>query len=999
VLPNLLDRPVGVLLSFVAALVLGVLALRALPVSLLPAVDIPRVDVRVRYPDTEARDLERSVVQPLREALLQVNGLEGLRSRTRDEAAVLRLDFPLGTDADVAFIEVNEKLDRALDRLPRDLDRPLVLPADLSDIPVLHLVVALPDSAATPARRLALSELGRNVLRRRLEQLSTVAFVDITGTAEPEIAVIPRPAVLRSLGLTEADLARLLRENNLDPGTLLLRDGHYEYNVRFRSRPREAADLRELYLNRDGRLLRLAELATVEQRPVRARGYTYYNGRPALIFSVRKRAAAQLPVLQEQLDTLVTDLRAGYPELDFAVTNDQSALLRAGIDNLSTSLLFGSACAIVVLLFFFREWRRPLLIGLAVPTALLLSLIGFYLLGLSVNVVSLAGLVLGVGLMIDNSIIVLDAIRQERSRGADARTAALLGTTDVIRPLVASALTTCAVFLPLVLLSGLAGSLFRDQALSVSLALGASLLTAYALLPLLSRLVGGGATTAPAAADYRGTGRRTVDALLDRSWPALLLAVLLLAGGVALAQYLPRTAFPELSRADYTLKIDWNEPVTLAENRRRSLALSEWVRAQYGGAVEAYVGERQYLLEEDNQRPGESSLWVYLPAPDTAFAPAVREWFAGRHPDAQLRVAPLANLFDRIFQDDTPPLEVRVRSAAGRLDPDRAALEPLLTDLRAAGYAPTLPGRNELIRVRVDREQLLRNGVAPERFYDRLRTLFDENEVTRLQADNRAVPVVLASRATLDRERLASATVPNAAGNEIPLGTLLTLERTTDWRYLSADRAGNFVGLEFATASAESVAWLRAAANRYPDLRLELGGSFLTADARLRELAGILLLSLGLLYLILAAQFESLRHPLVVLTVVPLSLVGSLAALWVAGATLNVVSLIGMVVTGGIVVNDAILKVDLIRRTEAEPGTSRREAIHRAGARRLRAIVMTSLTTILALGPVLFTSGLGAELQAPLAVAVIGGLLCGTLVSVYLTPVFYQWLTPGRGSS
>ncbi|WP_262490626.1 efflux RND transporter permease subunit [Neolewinella marina] len=994
ILRHLLHRPVAVLLSFVAVVVLGLYAAVRLPVGLLPEVGIPRLSVQVSYPNAAARTLEDGVVAPLRNALLQVNGLTDIRSRTRDESAVLYLDFPFGTDPDLAFIEVNEKIDQAMGQLPRDVERPRVLATDVADIPVVQLSVTLRDTQATASEMLELSELGRLVLKRRLEQLPEVAFADLSGQLTPRLSVRPNRQTLRAVGLTEDDLARLLNEANLEVGSLLLRDGAYEYGVRFTGELRTAADLEALYLKVGGRTVPLGELATVTYEARPPRGQFLYGDHPGLVFTLRKRADARLFALQENLDKLLADLRQQYPSLRFALDNDQTAVLRASIDNLTGGLLYGAGFAVLILFLFFRGWRRPALIALAVPVALLLAILGFYLAGLTINVVSLAGLILGIGLMIDNSIIVLDNIDQVGGAGDPQEIAA--ATDEVIRPLISSALTTVAVFLPMVLLSGVTGALFRDQAVAVTLALAASLLVAYFLLPLLSfKLIRperekGRVSSAP----DRGwrVFDRTVSGFVRRPIMAAAAVLLWIGLGVWLAARLPTTGFPELSRPDYVLEVDWNAPLSLEEHGTRVRALMAAWRQRFGGETAALVGEQEFLLAQEAQATTATSLELYLPKPprDPDFANGFLDGWRRRYPEAAFAFRPLHNLFDRIFLNDDPYLEVRLRQAVGGRTPAWEVVEPVLESLSAQGYRPQPPGRNEAIALRLNYAQLQVNRVDSDRLRGRLLTLFGENEVTRLRANDRALPVLLVNDEPLTTRRLLEATVTNRDGNEIPLQYLLRLDRRPAYRVLTADRGGEYLSVPLPEGPVELKELTPLLAG--PGLTAQVAGRYFTDDGRVRELGGVLLVSLLLLYLILAAQFESLLLPFVVLLVVPVSLVGAVLALYVTGGTLNLLSLIGMVVTGGIVVNDAIIKVDMIERGR-RAGRTVLEAIHLAGRRRLRAIVMTSLTTILALAPVLFAGGLGAELQRPLAVAVLGGLSVGTIGSLYVVPLLYRWFS------
>ena len=483
----LVTRHYTVMITTFGLVVLGLVVLQTLPISLLPEVPIPQITVQVSQPNASARELENTVTRPLRQQLMQVGQLKDIHSSTRSGAAAITLEFGHGTNTNLAFIEVNEKVDQATGSLPPGLERPRVLKANVTDIPVFHLsIFEKKNQQGSPSTEL--TELARNTLRRRIEQLPEVAFVDMSGQAEQEVAVFPKKEVFHSLGLTEADLERILQANDLDLGSILVQDGHYQYHIRFRSGLRSVDDVDGVWFRHGGQVVRLTEVADVALRPRQQRGMFLHNGQPAIVFSVRKKAQAQLFAMKKSFAELMGQLREDFPQLGFDVSNDQSELLEVSVNNLRTSLLWGAFFAFAVLFLFFREWRSPLLIGVVIPVSLVMALFGFYLTGTSINIISISGLILGVGLMIDNGIIVMENIRQFRQAGHGRTDASVLGAEEVIRPLISSALTTCSVFVPLVFLSGLGGALFKDQALSVTLALGASLLVVYILLPTLMNL-------------------------------------------------------------------------------------------------------------------------------------------------------------------------------------------------------------------------------------------------------------------------------------------------------------------------------------------------------------------------------------------------------------------------------------------------------------------------------------------------------------------------------
>ena len=993
----LIHRPIAVILTFLAALALGLLAGRTLPVSLLPDIPIPRITVQLQYEQAAARELENTVVQPLRAQLMQVGGLADLRSRTRDGGATLELFFRFGVDTDLAFLEVNEQLDRAMGQLPRDLERPQVIKANVSDIPVFNLIVQPNTPQQTAQERLELADFVRNTIKRRTEQLSTVAFVDMTGFAEPEIRVYPLREKLRALGLPVAFIGELIRSNNLNLGSILLQDGYFQYNLRFRSGIQSVADIENLYFNHEGRTLQLRDIARVEARAIDPRGAFLHNGRESIALTVRKQADARLFDLQREFDVLLTALRTEYPNLTFAVTNDQTALLRVSIDNLLSSLLYGAAFAFVVLLIFFREWRSPLIIALAVPAALLITLLGFYLLELSVNTISLAGLILGVGLMIDNSIIVMENIRQQRRMGFPLSEACVRGGNEVIRPLISSALTTCSVFLPLVFLSGLAGALFYDQAVSIALTLTTSLLVAFLFLPVVYRLLLADRQKEQAPGDGAYAGYvRSVDGAFRGRWLVLMLFALAAAGGFWLARELPAERFPELSREAIQLDINWGEPIDLTENQQRCRALLQRLDS-LPQASDLYVGEEQFLLQSEQQALNEARLILY--ADDRTALQAMerrlQRFLAEAYPRAVIQISPLANLFDQIFGAAEAPLAARLQLDETRNWSRQELATTLQPWFQAQGIPLQLPPAQTQYEVLIDAETALRYGLRYEDVFQRLLELFNRAEIDLLRRSDGFVPILLGEEPAGLRTLLQEARLRTREGQEYPLTTFVDIRRVSTWRTIEADRTGELVALDLPAYRSEWISDLRAELAPVPGLTPQFGGQYFANQQLQRELLFVLLVSIGLLYLILAAQFESLRLPLVVILTVPVGIAGSVAALWLGGQSLNLVSLVGVIVMGGIVVNDAILKVDMMRRFARELPIV--EAAHRAGIRRLRPILMTTFTTVLAVLPILFSAGLGAELQRPLAWAVIGGLLAGTVASIYVIPLLFQLLyRPGR---
>ncbi len=1037
---------------------LGVLAVRQLPVSLLPDVPVPELTVQVSYPAASARELQRSVEQPLRNGLLQVAHLADLQSVVQDGQATLTLRFDYGTNVRLAFIEANEKIDGLLSRLPRDLERPRVIRAGAGDIPVFTINVLPSDTAQ--ADFLTLSEFCENVLKRRIEQLPDVALVDATGLAMPEAVVQVDPARLAALGLSETQLATLLKQANLPPGNLTVREGPYQYQIRFGSPLQTQADIENLYLAVGGasgaapsaesdprvgyfaqnvqragesqtaaprRLIALRDVATVRIQERTVQGLYGFQApgdphlRRAVGMAIIKQSDAQLLHLRRELTTLLDQFRADYPQLRFSISQDQTELLDLSISNLISNLLTGALLTIVMIFFFLRDRRLPLIIGLVLPVSLAITMLGFYLLGLSINIISLAGLVLGVGEIIDSAIIIIENIEEKREDGNSVADACVSGTNEVIRPLFTSVLTNSAVFLPLLLLSGLAGALFFDQAVSVTLALGVSLLCSYTLVPVLYHLLFRRETEKVVLSPDRRTATRfmrglewaynqTFWAAFRFKWGLAGALVVLMAGAVWMGNRIGKQGMPTVSRSAAEVNIDWNEPFSASENNRRVAQLLQSLPTPPDYTA-AFVGQQQFLLNGTadrrilQQTQNETGLYLQANSPVAyeRMTSGLREQMARQFPGASVQIRPGRNVFEQLFNTTEPPLRLKLYNPRGPevIAPDLAGR---LTDqVSAKGFTVEAVGQQQQLRVELLTDRLLLYDVDEQTVLPLLKTLFNSNEITTLQngqPGRRSGPVPLVLTGAEGNSNWQQAFVSNRQKQSIPLRSLLSVTPQTDYKAICADKEGVFLPIDLVTDNSDADrarTEIGALVGREPGVLASWSGRYFRDRTYLTELGWVILVAIGLLFCILTAQFESLTQPLIVMLIIALGMAGALWSLYLANDTLNVLSAIGMVVLIGLLDNDSILKIDTMNR--GRETLSLMESIRLAGLRRLKSQVMTFLTTVLGLLPVLFSGGLGAELQRPLALVVIGGMCVGVLVSWTVIPVLYWVMEQQRSAN
>ena len=404
----LINRPIAVLMAFTACFIIGLVTYFSLPVSLLPDIDIPQITVQVTGENASARELENTMVAPVRRSLMQVSGLEEMKSETRDGSGIIRLSFEFGTNTDLAFIEVNEKIDAALNSFPKEAVRPKAIKASATDIPVFYLNLTLkndkPFQATDDAAFLELCELAENVVKRRIEQLPQVAMADMTGVPGRMLRIVPDLKKMETLDMGIADLEQILNVNNVEPGSMLVRDGYYEYNIRIASLLRTPEDVENIYFNRDGRILQLKDIAKVGLVTQHEMGRSLADGKRAVTLAIIKQSEENMDNLKKQLKETTDRFKEIYPDIEFGISRNQTELLDYTISNLQQNFTLGFLFIFIVAVFFIGDVRSPLIIGITMISSVVITFFFFYNCKVSLNVISLSGLILAVGMMIDNAM-------------------------------------------------------------------------------------------------------------------------------------------------------------------------------------------------------------------------------------------------------------------------------------------------------------------------------------------------------------------------------------------------------------------------------------------------------------------------------------------------------------------------------------------------------------------------------------------------------------------
>ena len=999
----LIHRPIAVFMAYLALVIVGVITFFTLPVSLLPDISIPHITVKITEANYSARELENSVVTPVRRQLMQINGLEEIKSETRDGSAIIKLTLDYGVNTDFAFIEVNEKIDAAMNMLPKSISRPKAVKASATDLPVVYVHVT---SSLGDENFLEVSELADEMVRRRLEQQPEVAMVDVTGIPSRQLRIVPDQAALKSAGLRVEDIESAIAAGNVEPGSMTVKDGYYEYNIHVSNLLRTPEDVKEIPLKKDGRLFTIGDFCDVDLIETEPSGYSYYNGKRAVTMAVIKQASESMDALEKAVDSTIDYFDEIYPSLEFSKSRSQTQLLDFTISNLEQNLILGLILVFLVCALFMKSGRLPIIIGFTVLIAVIMTFLLFYLFHVSINIISLAGLILAVGMMIDNSVIVAENITQYRERGYNLEDSCVAGTNEMITPMLSSSLTTIAVFVPLVFMSGIAGAIFADQAFSITAGLASSYIVGITLLPVMYyTLMKGKKNTlpSPGESEHNSVIIRWYDAGVDWIFShktiTLIFTALATFGCIGMFFVLKTERMPKTDSTETIVNIDWNENINLDENRNRTNAITNGLARELA-ENSAFIGLQDFLVgSADEKSASESELYLRVnkPAELGPLKEKTEKLIKEKYPDAVISYSAPENVFEKVFTSDEKPLEVRISVKNSTTDNSLKKILQIEEKLNKSLDLPVvgIPLRDRT-EIMIDNEKLVLYRVSSQEVQKALKAAFKGDEIGTLRSNRDYIPIHIKDKDTNLNELLDETlipTIPDEKGNifYIPLRSLVNLRQNADFKTITAAEGGEYSAFGFDADKKTSGRIMEVV----KDITIEdrnvdalFKGSLFSNMKMMEELIVILIISILLMYFILCSQFESFLQPLIVLIEIPIDITFALISLWIFGHTLNVMSAIGIIVTCGIVVNDSILKIDAINELR-KTGLPMLKAVHLAGQRRLKSILMTSITTILAMVPVLFTSDLGSELQRPLAIAMIGSMIVGTIVSIFVIPLLY----------
>lgn len=1009
-------RRVTVVMTAFAVAAFGVVGYNRLPLELFPDISYPSITVQTDFPDTAPQEVENLVTRPVEEAVGVLRGLKSIHSVSRPGVSEVTLEFDWDSDMDLLSMEVREKLDRLI--LPTEAEEPIVLRFDPSLDPIMRVALSGPGE---------LNEM-RNLADRKikldLETIKGVASAQVKGGLEDEIHIDIDQERLAALGISIQAVREVVGVSNVNLPGGSLRGADTQFLIRTLNEFDSVEEIGDVIVaERDGAAVRLRDVATVRMGSKEREEITRVDGQECIEIAAFKEGDANTVTVARLVRDRIDQWNKKLPEgQKLSVLFDQSHFIEQSIKEVRDSAVIGGLLAIVVLFFFLREIRSTAIIATAIPLSVVATFLLMYQLDISLNVMSLGGLTLGIGMLVDNSIVVLESIYRKRKQGVPLARAAVEGTDEVAAAVTASTLTSVAVFLPIVFVEGIAGQLFRDQAVTVSVGQFAALAVALTAIPMLSALgarvrkvdVAGVSSDKLDDGDVHGVlslGRisRRYDAFVRRAIArkkiTVAVAVVLFAAAIAAIPLLGRELIPPLTEGEFFFEVSLPQGSSLAATDRVMSEL-EAAAAEDPRIEQSYsrVGSRLVAggvsLNTVGEHFGQINVVLKNKADDRVEAAAIetlRQHFS-EIPDVTAK-------FGRpsYFSVKTP---VEVVLYGEDLEELREYSLDITRDLSSvAGLVDvrsSLEAGNPELHVVFDRNRLAALNLDLGTMSSTLQNRVQGVVPTRFKESDRQIDVRVRNQES-DRASIADVrnlVLPGPNGAPIRLVSIANVtvdEGPAEIHRLQQQRAAvvsaNLKGRSLGAAVDDIRTTL--AQNPPPDgVTVELGGQNAEMAVSFQSLRFAMILAIFLVYIVMAATFESFIHPFIVLFAVPMAVIGVVLGLLVTGTDISVMVLIGVILLIGIVVNNAIVLIDAVNRLR-RAGLDKVEAVVRAGHLRLRPILMTTLTSVLGLLPMAISWGEGSELRAPLAITVLFGLSVSTLLTLIVIPAIYV-LIPSR---
>ncbi len=1018
-----IKRPITMLMIIAIVLVLGIISFSRLGIDLLPDFSLPVGVVITQYSGASSQEVENMITKPIEQTLATLSNVKNIISRSSEGSSMVMVEFNWGTDMDIAAQDMREKVDLIKGFLPSGSKDPMVVKFDPTMMPMMQIALYGGDNIVQ------LKNIAEDTISDRLLRIEGVASVDILGGLERQITIEVDPDRLASYGLSMSQIAGKLQAENINLPGGNVNQGKKKYILRTEAEFKDVEEIENLPipLPQGGSVL-LKNIAKVEDTHKDISTITRYNDKPCISLSVQKQSGYNTVQVAKKVKAEMAKLQSEIPvDIGYDAILDQSDYIEMSIDNVKSNAVMGGIIAVIVIYLFLQHLRSTLIIGISIPVSIIATFILIYFNNFTLNMLSLGGLALGVGMLVDNSIVVLDNIFSHRQAGEEPITAAISGTNEVALAITASTLTTVAVFLPIVFVQGITAQLFNELALTVTFSLLSSLLVALTVVPLLSSKLMVQITDIGLSKEEGSGKKKTFLASFLNSFKTfyekteakyssflkwalchrkiiVVSSVALFIVSIALVPLVGMEFFPRSDAGSISISIKLPYGTNLEQTDKFVTNVIEkleqipeidgilettgsTMKMSAGGAFsessEAGISIKLVPLSERNRTSEEIAENIRNLTADMAGAEINVQALSGMGFSAGNLLTPISI---KVKGDDLEQLaEVSKKvTEIVKAVPGTREVESSLED-----------GKPELV-IKIDRDKATMYGLSSAQVAQIVNSTISGSTATKYKIGGDEIDVVIKADEGLidDIYKVKNLLIPNASGALITLGDVaevnksigpVTIARENQTREVTI--TGDVLGRDTGTVNREIQQKLNEL--QLPEgYSTEMGGEQQQMAESFSDLALVFLLAVVLVYMVMASQFESLKQPFIIMFTVPLAIIGVVFALLLTRRTINMTSLMGVIILAGIVVNNAIVLIDFINQLR-ERGIPRNEAIIKAGPSRLRPILMTTLTTILGLVPLALGLGEGAELAAPMATSIIGGLTISTILTLVVIPVVY----------
>lgn len=1017
------QRPISVIMLFLCIVLLGAVSFKSIGLDLMPDMDIPVSLVMTSYDGAGSEEVETMVTAPMETALATVHGITDITSISSTGSSIVVASFDWGTDLDFANLEMREKIDLVTPYLPDDVGDPTIMKIDLNSMPIIIMGISGGSSLTE------LKQIVEEDIQPVIERQDGVASATVSGGYDQEVNVTVDPTVLENYGLTMSGIAQYIQMNNYNMAAGSVSDGSEDLTIRVVGQFSSLSDIENIsIILNTGATVLLKDIATVSLDLVQNSGDVYQNGEPAVYMSISKQSDANTVNSVDAVMAAIADLESSLPDnVTMEVIMNQGDMIQMTIDSLMDSLVIGCVLAIVILFLFLRSIRSTLVIAISIPISLISTCVLMYFNDMTLNMMTLGGLALGAGMMVDSSIVILENIQRMRTNGLGAKEAAIKGASQLVLAVITSTITTVAVFLPITFTSGLVSIIFTDLALVVTFAMISSLVVAVILVPMLCSLLlrpeASYDSSKKGFVGVIGKGQNAFitgfEKLQDRYGKALawclghrksvfsfVLVVIICSYG--LLAVIGKEFISSSESGQITISVELANSATTEETYavvdKVLVKLDEIAGDDIANSLSLIGGSSSMLSTAISENIATVTVdTVDLDDREMSITEICTELRAS--------VKDIAGAEITIEAGDMMNMGTISSSSSASLTISGDDLD-MLKELgdEVAAIMASIPGAVDAtssfeeglpeLHVTVDYSRATAMGLSVASVASYISSYVDGTFASTLSTDDGTeidINVVVPESNSQNISSILNQKIPNATGGYALLGDVVTVTEGTGPVSIYRDNQTRYVTVSCSLSGVDLSSFTETLNQKLDSelvlpqgYTLEQGGSYEEMVEAFVQLSGAILLGVVLIYMVMAALFESFVQPFIILFSIPTAFVGVFFGLFITGNTLNVTSMIGIVMLMGIVVNNGIILIDCINDLRRNEGMAAKEAILAAGPLRLRPVLMTALTTILAMLPMAFSTAEGAELSSGMAVAIAFGLTTSTFLTLLFVPVVYS---------